>query len=668
MLARPVPSRAEGNPLYPLPPDYFDLGDEGQRQARVNACRQWLLPGTRIEKGERFAECLRFFDAYYLTADIAEDGTILWDPLFIDHDLRRPRPLFHWTIFRSAGSVRKTAFVGPRGSAKTKGIFAPMIMMPMISKPTLKITYATSTNELAEEMGDDTKFQLYNNERILEDWCPEYDGRVKPSRSEGKQGMGAYKLSNRASFFATSAQSRQRGQRPHFYFLDDPEWDPKHSTAVEVLAEGMEQLLFSIALPMVQQPGTHLVWGGTFVSLRHYLWQAMQVETITVDGQLVERSVEKRFGSWRRIIQPAADIVTTPEGPVRRSVWPEMWPTDVAEKTRLNLPEDTQTLDDIEEEIGTDRFQTEFMANPGQGKGAYFPALTDNDHFYWVREETIDEDLTLNPSRSRAVFEFMRKTGASYTKVSLPVAEIFARFPRFMLCDASDTATKLSDFKTAMCLCLTDHNELLILDHWSDQCEEDDQINEIFKMGDRWLVSVIDPEEIKSGRHLKEALLARVQTRASDVLQVSHMPQVRGFNPGPTEKTDKIKAIRWRFTSAKVKLPKHLRHEPPMRRLITQIANFHPYADNGGLAKDDDIDTLAMHPYVVKTTPFLSKPQEAKDTSPLARMKMGEVLDEKGRSLYRQINNLSAKDLDEILEAIQKKNTAQGTTSGKSLI
>jgi len=40
-----VPIEKEGNPLYPLPPDYEELTDKGKRLARVNACRQWLIPG-----------------------------------------------------------------------------------------------------------------------------------------------------------------------------------------------------------------------------------------------------------------------------------------------------------------------------------------------------------------------------------------------------------------------------------------------------------------------------------------------------------------------------------------------------------------------------------------------------------------------------------------------
>ena len=39
-----------GNDFYPLPPDYLELTPEGQRMARVNACRQWLPTTSLLRK------------------------------------------------------------------------------------------------------------------------------------------------------------------------------------------------------------------------------------------------------------------------------------------------------------------------------------------------------------------------------------------------------------------------------------------------------------------------------------------------------------------------------------------------------------------------------------------------------------------------------------------
>ena len=68
-MSAPIPIPREGNPFHPLPPDYPSLTEEGQREARVNAARQWLLAGTPLERGENLVSSTWFFDQYYLRPD-----------------------------------------------------------------------------------------------------------------------------------------------------------------------------------------------------------------------------------------------------------------------------------------------------------------------------------------------------------------------------------------------------------------------------------------------------------------------------------------------------------------------------------------------------------------------------------------------------------------------
>ena len=70
----------QDNPLYPLPADYMELSEEGQRLARVNACRMWTDTKNRTPKeiSEAFVAAVRFFDLWYLVPDHAND----FDPLF----------------------------------------------------------------------------------------------------------------------------------------------------------------------------------------------------------------------------------------------------------------------------------------------------------------------------------------------------------------------------------------------------------------------------------------------------------------------------------------------------------------------------------------------------------------------------------------------------------
>ena len=57
------------NDLYPLPHDYVSLTPEGQRLARVNACKQWQLGGDQNSRAHALAASINFFDRYYLYPD-----------------------------------------------------------------------------------------------------------------------------------------------------------------------------------------------------------------------------------------------------------------------------------------------------------------------------------------------------------------------------------------------------------------------------------------------------------------------------------------------------------------------------------------------------------------------------------------------------------------------
>ena len=103
------------NPFYPLPTDYPDLSMEGQRQARINACRLWTAKDRNPQEiAEAFAASMRFFDMWYLHADKESD----FDPLFYDDDPLET-PEFHYDILKQwAGSPRNIC-IAPRGSAKS---------------------------------------------------------------------------------------------------------------------------------------------------------------------------------------------------------------------------------------------------------------------------------------------------------------------------------------------------------------------------------------------------------------------------------------------------------------------------------------------------------------------------------------------------------------------
>ena len=119
-----VPTKAEGNALFPLPPDYDSLTEDGQRQARVNACRQWLVP-TRDpqDKSLRFVASVLFFDQWYLVPDEEDD----FNPMFYDED-PVPIPDGHLGIYKEWATSRASITIAPRGFAKSNCIRKSIIL------------------------------------------------------------------------------------------------------------------------------------------------------------------------------------------------------------------------------------------------------------------------------------------------------------------------------------------------------------------------------------------------------------------------------------------------------------------------------------------------------------------------------------------------------------
>ena len=72
----------EGNDYYPLPADYDDLTSEGQRLARINGTRQWIVhemsaPDVRARAMQYSVD---LFDHCYLRRQTDDDGSIILEP------------------------------------------------------------------------------------------------------------------------------------------------------------------------------------------------------------------------------------------------------------------------------------------------------------------------------------------------------------------------------------------------------------------------------------------------------------------------------------------------------------------------------------------------------------------------------------------------------------
>jgi len=626
----------ENNPFYPLPTDYPELSSEGQRKARINTCKLWTEKNrTPQELAEAFAACMRFFDLYYLHAD----ETVDFDPLFYD-DSPMETPEFHYDILKQWASSPRNICIAPRGSAKSF-LVRKACLLRMLSRPMYTILYATSTSDNARGTGQALKDQFMHNQRMQDDWNPEFpDNRLVPRRGEAPFGTEMMQLRNGSWLRAISAESRQRGGRPRRYVLDDPEYDPKASTSMSLIRQYMDDLLFKVVLPMVMRAGCGVDWLATFVSRRHYAWHALQTEQNPAGEQV---AADPRFNLWSRMIVRAAYEGSKGE---LISCWPDMWPPSIEAKNANPRWKDRVSLEEIREIIGTPNFLAEYMARPGEGVGAYFPPLTKERHGWWL--EDIDPVLETNPKMSNALVCWY--SGDELKKKRM--CEFLQLTRLFMTMDTSFTSTSDSDFKVACVMGINSDNDLFVLDVWSAQSREDELIKQSMKLADYWKVPTIHIEAIKHGLGIYNTLDSLVKTRAKEMMGIEYLPGIKKLNPGMIEKSIKIASLSLRFEHNKIKLPLW-KSGAPFRRLIDQIGQFNPDARDGGLQHDDELDCVCMSQFVIKGRLSKVHNVEIPNKTVMERLKEGEVFNEEtGTYLAHAIdfNKTPISDIQDILD------------------
>jgi predicted phage terminase large subunit-like protein len=626
-----IPTKAEGNEYFPLPPDYDTLTEDGQRQARVNACRQWLVPTKDPDdKALRFVSSVLFFDQWYLFPDEEDD----FNPMFYDEE-PVPIPDGHLGIYKEWANSRASITIAPRGFAKSNCI-RKSILLQMLTRPGFSFIYATSTNDNAKQTGQIIKTQFTENARIHEDWMPEFpDNRITPRRGEASFGIELMYLKNGSWFRAISSESRQRGGRPRCYVLDDPEYDPRASTSMSVLRSYMDNLLFKVVMPMVTRPNTSIRWLATFVSRRHYAWYAMD----TVEDKKGIRAKDPRFNHWNRMVIKAA---YHDEQKNLISCWPEMWPVDKESKKTDPRLKERISLEEIREMIGSANFASEYMADPGSSDETFFPEL--DESMAWNFTD-VDHYLGEHPHASMTMMNWKNIQGEPVKK---PLAVFLEESWVFMTVDTSWTATRDSDFKVCTVMAATPDNELFVLDLWGGQCDENTLIKNIFRMADKWKVPSIRPEVVKQSISLYQNLDSIVKQRATEMVKVDHLPKVAPLRVGMVSKESRIAALQFRFENGLIKFPLERRMDPHWKNLFDQIEQFNPEVKDGGLAKDDHIDTVSMSGSVLKGRIARREEDQVDDRSPEEHIMDGDFSDEFGVPYAYRLNKIDPSLLNEI--------------------
>lgn len=643
----------EGNPNYPLPLDYFSPAwtDEARRQARVNACRQWLIRHPRTAEGiaaraDAYVAGLWFFDTYYLWPDESAD----FNPVFYD-DPPLESPAAHWEIARQWISYRRNVTVANRGIGKSK-LNEKDMMFRLLSRPAYSFIYATATHDLTRGVGENMRRQFRYNKRLRDDFDPfarsltSQDSFV-PRRTDGSFSAELMMLTTGSWIRLLSAQSKQRGGRPRRYRLDDPEYDPSASTSMSTLRDYVEDLLFKIVIPMVTRPDTGVDWIGTFVSRRHYLYAAMEMEE-TPDGP---RAKDHRFDRWSRLNIPAELI----QDGRRVSVWPAMWPATREDRLRMAetnpIYHEAESLEEVELSIGTANYNSEYRNKPGESADNFFGTITRDKHGYWF--ENTDDSLALSPRTSHTLICYYEFHDNIPHLQKVPLSEFLRRNRLFMTGDTSFTAKSSSDYKVCTLFAVTSNNDLFVLDLWSGQCQEALLVKHTFRIADLWLCPSIHVEAIKDAVSLYNSLDHIVRTRANDMAGTKHLPSIHKLNVGVTSKEGKISGLLFRFEHGKMKLPLWRSSEHQWSRLFNQIDEFNPDVAAGGLQHDDELDTISMSQFVLRGRLSRAAPDPNTPKTLKQRLIDNDHIDESGVNIAHglDLSRLSYTDIQEILSA-----------------
>ncbi len=537
----------KNNAIWPLPADYGDMTPEGQRLARVNAVS---LEGS----AEDIAAAFGFFDDYYLRPS---DN---FDPAFYDGVLRPSAPIHRQGIVWIEDNKR-IILIAPRGHGKSMIFGRAYPMFKMLSRPGFSTLLICATDDMAEVAIDSVKIQLDENARLLEDF-----GQLRPGRGSRKWSGHHLKAMNGSQLIGAAVLGRKRGRRPTMALMDDPEFDPITQQATSDLTSRLNEMVHKIIVPMMRE-GCKIVLVGTLASKKTFLYHAGATND------------DVRFKNWFRVVIPSRD-----ENDVY--CWKEEYPEE--------------RLAELEEEMGTANFRTEFQNDP-RVEGTILFELMPTKHGYWLEGDT--DNALIAPFQSTAKVKF--NVALAGRRPGLPVSfeprtDSWSRYVenmfRFITVDYAPTTKPESDFSVIHALGLDGGNNLWSLDLWVGKLPLGALVPKIWQYVERWQTRIVAPEAMA----IQYDLFNRLVDSSSWFMQRwGWSPTVVPLKPPPNlSKEDKIAALEWRFIDGRIKLPWDRRSTQSYRQLFQQISDFVP--EPGALAHDDAIDTLAMAPMLLK--------------------------------------------------------------------
>jgi len=559
-----------GNSLRPLPPDYYDLTQEGQRKARIAAVGEGKVPEDGVWSWA-------FFRHYYL--EYLEEGAWYSPP-------RLPSPPFHYRFIQDVYEHNRNVQCFPRGAAKSS-LKRELCLQWAVSRPHHSILLVNSTEDLIHSDFTDIRIQLTSNSRIIDDF-----GKLQPRKGEGQWSNSRIRLTNGFRMIGRSVMGSLPGLRPRFIFCDDCELDKKMRVKQSELTENFRRMLEHHLLPMLRK-GTGIMVTTTLYTRKIY---AYYLATAREED-------DPQVGVWNRVIYAAKlDNGTL--------LWPEMWGEE--DLTRLRL------------ELGEESFQANLMNRPGSLEDRTLQ-LREPEGFYTVKG---DVNYRSNPLSSSAVLTCYRRKSEELVEVSRDFGKSVSRMFRFIVVDPNRNPGRHTDFAfvTAVGVERTDQfrDVWWVLDARMGRIREPELIDWVWEMGIRWKVRMVAVESAGFQKSLVERTQTEFHERAVWEGWTPRIFPVK-YLGGHTDKCARIAALGWRFSSNRILLPYHLIHLHPYMDLRFQIDNFiNRGGDDTNLPFDDALDTLAMIPFCIRPGQASPDLDERPEESPLDLLGKGQ--------------------------------------------
>lgn len=570
------PSKKEGNLMYPLPPDYTELSKEGQRLARINACKLQETPRDFVIAWDFFRRTYLFptEKGFFYGADLVES------------------PPFHYEIVWSVVANQFNIRVCPRGFGKST-LADEIILLLALTREYFPITLCLATATLVGERFEIYGDQLTRNEYILRDF-----GNMRPPRGHGKWNQDLLHLKNGSRIRGFGVDSKKRGTkpRPRFLVLDDPEYDAKGSTDREQLRIDFENLLMKVLMNM-GETRMAMLWLGTMISKQSSLYFA------TAEGE----HSDPRFGMWSR---KTYTVYSENEEGEQEPLWEEYM--------------DEKLIEEKKKLLGAANFATEYMNNPGEGTAETFE-IDPERHFYEV-----SGDLEPHPLQSPAKILYKQPdTEGQLVPMEVSYAEKVNKMYRIMTVDYASTVSPTSDFSSIVVMGFEQPYDVLwVLDCWQGKVKDQQLIGEILKMGVKWKPRCVGVEAVSIQQRIYEMVDASVAYHAADRGWYPKVMPIK-YTRAQGSKQDRIGGMQWRFTSNRVRLRSDVaRSNPHWRTLIYQLEQFRQEANDGNLQHDDLVDAMAMYQEVARAKPREVPKEDRRVLSSVEMLKKKVIIDE----------------------------------------